>query len=306
MSNQIQKSDTGMSLAVSSNIPHPVREIVEMLNTEKVGSVASTKVYNTALAGIAKSFADTGFTISGTEKEVKESQNYLVTEVTEYIRKRYPALRLGEIPVAFARGIRKQYGDYMGLSVLSFTNFIDGYVKDEDRKKALAELAKLQSGHEEQLPAWDKVYDMSKSNAMRAVSEVETGKSIFLYGHIVYDFLDALELIEFSVDEKKQFYSDAYTMILNERRAARETEFDKFRRDNLQSLVDIMERNDTEELKRRKETEIIKSRAKCLSLKRYLESILFEEVDLEAVIEGKREEIRQRYEEQSQKWQTKG
>lgn len=304
--NKLQKSDPGLPMQISTSVPHPVREICEMLTTERVGGTLIPRVYNTVLEGIAKSFADTGFSIAGSEQEVQQSQAYLVTEVTAYIRKRYTALRLGEIPVAFARGIRKQYGDYMGLSVLSFCNFIDGYVKDEDRKKALAELAKLKSGHEEQLPAWDKVYDMSKSNAMRAISEVETGKSIFLYGAIVYDFLDALGLMEFSVEEKKQFYSDAYTMILNERRAARETEFDKFRRDNLQSIVDLMERNDTEELKRRKETEIIKNRAKCLSLKSYLEAILFEETDLEAIIEGKREEMRQRYEEQSQKWQTMG
>src|SRR5690349_2814087 len=68
-------------------------------------------------AAIAKCYADLNF-------KVPDDPSYLVNEVTDSIMERFPSMRIAEVPVAFANGIRGKYGEYFGLCVVSFEQFI--------------------------------------------------------------------------------------------------------------------------------------------------------------------------------------
>jgi hypothetical protein len=79
-------------------------------------------------ASIAKCFADLNF-------KVPDDPSYLLNEVTAAIMKRFPSMQIAEVPVAFANGIRGKYGEYFGLCVVSFEQFIQAYLESDDRVK---------------------------------------------------------------------------------------------------------------------------------------------------------------------------
>lgn len=281
--NEIQKVNTGLSVIDSSiGMTPAVKEIYEALNTELVSNSLPPSIFNAIKVGVAKSYADTGFNIPGTDEEKRQSQEYLIMEVMKYIRKMYQGLRLGEIPIAFAAGIRKEYGDYMGLSVLSFCNFVDGYIKDQARKNALLEKGKLMI-EESRIPDYNEVFDTAKGNALKALSDLKACNELGLYSGVVHDFLETIGLIDLEDDEIKELKAEARQLILLE--YANKVEPDKFKRINNQIIIEALIGKDNQD----KVKHLINIKAKMLALKAYLQSIIFDEVDFDELIESKRD-----------------
>lgn len=83
-----------------------------------------SNVINIALG---KSIQYTGFKIAAADFDI------LLAGMLEDIQSNAKQLRISEIALAFDRGIKKVYGEWIGLSVVTFSGFIRAYIKDPER-----------------------------------------------------------------------------------------------------------------------------------------------------------------------------
>lgn len=180
-----------------------------ILTQSPVRKVPKREVFNMVLISVAKAFADLN-----TKSLDPKERDYMVNELTDNIIARYPAIRINEIPVAIANGIRGKYGEFYGLSVVAFERFIEQYLSSEERVQAVKSLPALGTSR----PAPDKhqQFATAKSNTLVAFERKNIGKSFASMAVSVYDFLDRLQLFHFTRDEKYDMMADACRELVGE------------------------------------------------------------------------------------------
>lgn len=267
-------------LTEQTGLTPAVKQIHNVLHTPQVGQCTPEEVFNAVKQGYYKAYADTGFKMVGTEEEIDQTAIYQITQVAKYVREIFAGMRLGEIPICFDRGIRKHYGDYMGLSVVTLYQFIDGYIKHQDRQNALLELYRVKNLPGE--PTAKEIFDLAKSNALHTLKEVRDGRDINYIAAVVYDFLDRLGMIDFTTQEKRDMMTEARRITTLEYTTKK---IDPVKRIDqawiLEALIDPTKPQQNIE-------NMLKWRAKALALKTYLEGVILEEVDFDKLIESKR------------------
>lgn len=83
---------------------------------------------------------------------MSEKDKFLNAELMhEEIRSNFAFIRTEEIRLAFANGVRGEYGDFYGLNIKTFYSWLKNYQTSEKRR---SEMAKLKTGKEE--PVIDK------------------------------------------------------------------------------------------------------------------------------------------------------
>lgn len=58
----------------------------------------------------------------------------------EEIKTEFKAVRIDELPIAFKKGARGEYGEFFGLSVVTFNKWLNGHQVSEQRREALKSL----------------------------------------------------------------------------------------------------------------------------------------------------------------------
>ena len=129
----------------------------------------------------------------------------LVNEIAGSIVRDYKQIRKAEIGIAFSKGIRGEYGEFMGLSVVTFEKFIIGYLAS-DYRAALGKSLPVA-----EMPAPTK--ELSREDRMEwAKTAYETFKEKGFYddyGNQIYEFLDKEGLIPFTPSEKFELLDQA-------------------------------------------------------------------------------------------------
>jgi len=207
------------TLTTKSNIVNRQSEIVNHTHEASIGwavlkqnpvrKVPKRDVFNAVLASVAKAFADMNVkSITATERD------YMVNELTDNIIARYPAIRVSEIPVAIAHGVRGRYGEFFGLSVVAFERFIEQYLLSEDRSRAVKEVFRDEQGR--RIPSREEQFATAKANALMVLERKRSGQSFSNMAVTVYDCLDRLGLFQFSKDEKYDMMADACRELVSE------------------------------------------------------------------------------------------
>jgi hypothetical protein len=150
-------------------------------------------VHNEVLTQIMKSITHLNWSVPD-----QNTLTVLVTEVSKSIREKYKTIRVEEISTAFANGIRGEYGEFMGLSVITFEKFIIAYLASNYR----TELGKSMPVAELPSPSKELTRQDRIKWAMKAFSEFRESGHYNDLGNIVYTFLDSEKLIPFTVQEK--------------------------------------------------------------------------------------------------------
>lgn len=253
----------------SGQLPAEITEVLTALKSQFIKGMSDEELFDHLKALITKCFVDAGY-------NQPENSVYFVTEVLNDVRQacKWNALRKDELSIAFYKGIRKHYGDFVGLPITRFSEFITGYVKDQSRIQALAE--KNKPLDEKSEPSESEKFNIAKWNALRAYNDVKEGRSITMYGSIVYDFLNGLKMIEITNEAKKEFINEARNQLIRENEIKTVGLLDKIKIAEIITNLNLLR---TEE----KNANVLK-RAKCLTLVSWLQGILIEEVDLEKLI----------------------
>jgi hypothetical protein len=125
-------------------------------------------VFNAVLTGVARAFADLNV------KDISEQdRDYLVNELADNIIKHYPAIRLPEIALAFWLGVRGTFGEFFGLSVVTFERFIHNYLLSEKRTQLVKDMP---APDEKQVPDMETQFATAKHNALQALQRKKDGK----------------------------------------------------------------------------------------------------------------------------------
>jgi len=248
-----------------------------ILKQNPVRKVPKRDVFNAVLTGVAKAFADMNVkSVSAPDRD------YMVNELTDNIIARYPAIRISEIPVAIGHGVRGRYGEFYGLSVVTFERFIEQYLLSEDRIRAAKEIVRDEVGR--RIPSKEEQFATAKSNVMLVLKYKKCGKSFDSMAATVYDFLDRLGLLQFTRDEKYDMMADACRELVGEL---------KYKLQNTSGIERVAIKNDISAytasltgggLTNTQKQEVIRI-SKRLALDAFLQQVMLEELDLEGMVE---------------------
>lgn len=181
---------------------------------------------NVVNISLGKSVQLTGFKLG------EQDYDILLAEMVKELKSNAKGLRISEISIAFDRGIKKVYGEWVGLSVVTFTGFIRAYLKDQER---LDILKSLEPERKELPPVkWDgtKRYE-------ELLKEYKEKGSCEDTGNLVYDWL--IQEGKIQLGYGKQFYTTAQQQPLKENRVKMLGELNQFNRNAIQKLINEIE-----------------------------------------------------------------
>ena len=254
----------------------------KILKQSPVKQLPKRDVFNTVLIGVAKAYADLNMKdTSDTDRE------YLVNELTDNIIKRFPAIRLSEIPDAFALGIRGKYGEFFGLNVVVFERFVEQYLLSEQRT------ALVKEKHDDEAPVYipdaETQFATGKYNTLQALYRKNNGKDLEVIATSVYTFLDHLKLINFTTAEKYDMLADAARELIADLKLklmlATALERQAIKKDREAYKLAITKHAPLDN----RLTSLAKLRAKKLALDAFLNNIIMEDINLETLLESRKE-----------------
>jgi len=73
------------------------------------------------------------------QKPDTEELVFQASELERELKSNYSYLTLEEVRIALENGVKKRFGDYYGLNVVSYIEWLDAYKKSDTRRKALEE-----------------------------------------------------------------------------------------------------------------------------------------------------------------------
>jgi len=253
-----------------------------ILKQDMINKLPKIDVFKVVTMSVARAFADTN------TKEISEAdRDYLVNQLTDNVIKHYPAIRLNEIPEAVWQGVRGRFGEYYGLSLVTFERFIEQYLLSDKRTG----LVKALPADDAPRPAPDPQtqFETAKENALRALQRKRDKKDISAMATSVYNFLDQIKLVVFTTREKNDMMADATRELIEElkykqllvpyiERAAIKKDIEAYRNA-------ITERTPVTA----EQLTLVKMRAKKLALDAFLNNIILEGEDLGVLIDGRRD-----------------
>lgn len=247
----------------------PVNEQHVLLN-EPAFKRPDDYLHNIILAEILKSYLHLSWT-----KPLDDDLAVMVEEIKLSIQNKYKQIRAEELPAIFADGIRKVYGDYMGLSIVSFEMFVMGYL--ESRKRKDLALATPNSEIKKE-PTMQERFEIASKNAIDAFLAYQTGKDISLQAPTVYRFLRGIKLFVYSDSEQDEFWVQAEQDIYRDLRLKKTVTLEKFKREEIEKQLNGELLID----------EKIKAQAQRLGLYSFFQSVMMEETDLQELINEKK------------------
>ncbi|WP_231464759.1 hypothetical protein [Pedobacter sp. Leaf132] len=260
---QITTTQTG--LAVQQNT-HPLLAKQVKYEDENV-------VFEAIKAALAISFAH----LNAKKLDAKD-MDFLANEVTDAIIEKYPGIRISEIKTAFAKGIRGEYGEYFGLSVVTFDNFVKSYIFSPERANLGKTVPALEAPT---MPTSHVMFETAKSNVVEAFRSFQNKTKTFeRIALTAYNFLDSIKLITFSNQEKWDFVDEAKVELKGMLDNQKVIETRPAERKKLSSTINELANNGCKD-------QVINV-SKALALKSLFECILLEERDLANEIEQQR------------------
>lgn len=233
---------------------------VKARNAEKVTDMPEGEALNHIIQIINRAFGELGQTPSGRSPQDRQDNMLAIAKlVLNDLRYYFPQVTVHEVAQAVRRGIREEYGQYYGFNVIAIHKFVESYLDSEERNNALAKQNRFiaaQSVVEE--PSDTEKEKIMQEGITRCYQIFKVTGRIIDYGNVNYDHLVARGDINFTVEEKKQFYAEAEVLIKAEAL-----------KDEQQVLHLMQRRFLNKDLK-----PLIIARAKELALKRHFQEML--------------------------------
>lgn len=250
---------------------YQVNEIVQAIHSHLVCNSDDKIVLDTLASAVARAFQDLGQRID------EHDSVYLKSALLVEARK-YKSLRVKEIPIAIERGIRKEYGEYFGINVVSISGFFRGYLASQERAEAAKELNKL-ALPEPTKPTESEIKAMEIDMIVKAFDKFRAEGYYTDFGNHVYRKLDERGLINFTPERKMEFMEQAKKSIevKNNPATALTREERAKRRSAIESLANAIKTGDT----------LVVREAKQIALMSYFGELKKMEIEIKDLLEDK-------------------
>ncbi len=117
---------------MDTNAIVPVLPVSEAVATVKIKQIP--EIYNPLVVLIGYIYLLRG------QKPDTEELVFQASELERELKDNYSYLTLEEVRIALENGVKKRYGEYFGLNVVSYIEWLDAYKKSDIRRKAVEEL----------------------------------------------------------------------------------------------------------------------------------------------------------------------
>jgi hypothetical protein len=266
--NEIQLYQKPNDLA---SLPQRVAEIQAALSSRMIKDLSEPELFEVFKSNISKCYVISRFAApEGIELTV------IIDETMKMAKARFGNLRSDEISIAFTRGIAKEYGDYMGLSFITFVEWLKAYMKEEARINLTTPVPEVKTE-----PTREEKFDLFVTNALQAFSGHRAGKDISLVASSVYRFLRRLDLFVYSEEEQEEFINRAQKEVIAHLHMKKSTVLDKNVRNQIERQLSAPETLE----------QTIILQAQRLGLYAYFQSLIIEEGDLKQLLAAKKEQI---------------
>lgn len=137
----------------------PMIPAVEAVDCPKIKTLPPLAVYNPLVVLIGHLYLLKG------QRPEPEELRFQAGELDQELRANYGFLSLEEIRIALDKGVKKRYGEYYGLNVVTYIEWLDAYIKSDLRHKALKDAAekKLPPPH---VPTQEEIEAASKRSLL--------------------------------------------------------------------------------------------------------------------------------------------
>lgn len=130
-----------------SNLPQQIKPALPetpgiykvLANGLKVRDISATDVKDFIIEKVALTVFESGQGATINQEDLP----LIIQGITSEIFEKYSGLTLNEIAEAFKRGVRKEFGAYYGLSIVTFNDWLRAYKNMPERKAQLTTVPKL-------------------------------------------------------------------------------------------------------------------------------------------------------------------
>ncbi|WP_313266537.1 hypothetical protein [Sphingobacterium sp.] len=183
---------------------------IEMFDSPLVRNCDELEIDKVILPAILKAQKDLGFN----PNEQKES--HLLDGIALEIKRSVPNIRLAEIPIAINKGILGDYGDFLGLSIVTVIKFLKCHYTSWKRAEIAKQLPTEEP--EKQIPTKEEQLDLARHHLLDSFERFKTIRDIgysavYLYRYLNEDF----KVISFTNEVKWKIYYRAILGIKNQR-----------------------------------------------------------------------------------------
>jgi len=252
-------------------LPQRVAEIKAALSSRMIKDLSEPELFELFKSNISKCYVISRFAApEGIELTV------IIDETMKMAKSRFGNLRSDEISIAFTRGIAKEYGDYMGLSFITFVEWLKAYMKEETRINLTKPAPEIKTE-----PTREEKFDLFVTNALQAFSGYQAGKDISLVASSVYRFLRRLDFFIYSEQEQEEFLTRAQKEVIAHLQLKKSTVLDKNLRNQIEKQLAAPETLE----------QTIILHAQRLGLYTYFQTLIIEESDLKQMLEAKKAQV---------------
>ncbi len=177
---------------------HKLSNEIQAMTSERICDLPKFQVDAVLMTAVHKAYRDRG------QEPTQDESDYITNGLYDSVLKACPYVRIAELPIAIEKGILGDLGDFYGLNVVTFTNFIKRHYESEKRAKNASQLPR--SEEKKPTPSESEVLDRDKS---LLISAFEMYKSVGYYedhGNYMYRVaVKKLDLFKPSVERQRAY-----------------------------------------------------------------------------------------------------
>lgn len=206
-----------------AEIPSRDNEIANALKSRLISTLSDEEAFELLKANITKAYVSARY-----EMPLANELIIIADETMKAFKMKFGSLRENEIAILFTRGLCGDYGDFKGLSLITFVNWVLGYLKELSRIKLTTHV------EEKKEPSLSERFEIAKSLALKTFDDFIQEKSIELQGATVYRFLAKLGIIKYSDQEQEEFMTGAHNEVIAKKHREKITSMDKHIRSKIE------------------------------------------------------------------------
>lgn len=263
----------------------PDKNILAALSSKKIGECSLKEIEAVIIPAVSEAFFYTGKReTSSLSGDLEFIYDHLPAELISGL----PIMRIGEIPIAFKRGLLKEFGDYFGLNVIEFVRFCHAHYDSELRNNSVRATLKPVI-IADNVPSIEQQFYLFKNLSIDSFEKNNEGKIWESSSSTIYNFLNKIGLIIFSPMEKRTIMKDAAARIIGDENLLLFKIVENFHRKPHLAVIESMEKFIKEDLKPAGDYYIsLVNKSKFMTLKAFFIDIIDNEFNLNDLIDNKK------------------
>ena len=240
-------------------------------------ALTSAKIVEMKKSESLSEFADIISTVyfNAGQKSEKEMLKALCIALHDEVKKYFPFLRMDELRIAFANGVRGEYrgekdSSYIGINIASFNQWIKGYLNDQRRKDAkLAIQAASERVYAPSMSKTEAEYEWKRTIIGQFNKFKETGVLHCDFPNHLFQRLEERGLLVLSNEQKNVIMSEAKERLLNRKKIEALNPLNKSHFKELLSIIQKITDGTTTSV----EQALIKTEARRIAIMQYYQTI---------------------------------